>query len=145
MWKIRLYFLVLSVVFLYVMIPNFWSPLILSHYLPTSLLMKHYLYALTSSIVVHQLLSFLFQRTFLLSFIGNSHQVSVIQFQWDYASQIGGVSMGSSLSPILVNIFVGFHERLLFEKFPKPFIYLRYVDDTFVSFSSRNDALLFFH
>ena len=54
-------------------------------------------------------------------------------------------SMGSPLGPVLANIFVGFHESLLFEKFPKPFIYLRYVDDTLVSFSSRNDALLFFH
>ena len=53
--------------------------------------------------------------------------------------------MGYPLGPILANIFVGFHERLLFEKFPKPFIYLRYVDDTFVSLSSRNDALLFFN
>ena len=59
--------------------------------------------------------------------------------------QVDGISMGSPLGPILANIFVGFHERLLFEKFPKPFIYLRYVDDTFVTFSSRNDALLFFH
>ena len=52
--------------------------------------------------------------------------------------------MGSPLDPILANIFVGFQERHLFEKFPKHFIYLRYVDDTFVSFRSRNDALLFF-
>ena len=33
----------------------------------------------------------------------------------------------------------------MFEQFPNPFIYLRYVDDTFVSFSSRNEALKFFH
>ena len=36
--------------------------------------------------------------------------------------QIEGVSMGSSLGPILTNIFVGFQERRLFDKFPKPFI-----------------------
>ena len=59
--------------------------------------------------------------------------------------QIDGISMGSLLGPILANIFVGFHERLLFEKFPKPFIYLRYVDNTFVCFSSRSEALKFFH
>ena len=59
--------------------------------------------------------------------------------------QIDGISMGSRLGPILANVFVGFHERLLFEKFPKPFFYLRYVDDTFLTFSSRNDALSFFH
>ena len=43
--------------------------------------------------------------------------------------QIEGVSMGSPLAPILANIFVGFQERHLFEKFRKPFIYLRYMDD----------------
>ena len=58
--------------------------------------------------------------------------------------QIEGVSMGSPLGSILANIFVGFHERRLFDRFPKPFIYLRYVDDTFVSFTSHSDALVFF-
>ena len=57
--------------------------------------------------------------------------------------QIEGVSMGSPLAPILANIFVGFHERRLFDRFLKPFTYLRYVDDTFVSFKSRSDALTF--
>ena len=57
---------------------------------------------------------------------------------------IEGVSIGSPLGPFLANIFVGFHERRLFDRFPKPFIYLRYVDDTFVSFKSRGDALVFF-
>ena len=58
--------------------------------------------------------------------------------------QIDGVSMGCPFGPILANIFVGFQETHLFDRFPKPFIYLRYVDDTFVSFRSRNDALSFF-
>ena len=51
--------------------------------------------------------------------------------------------MGSPLFPILANIFVIFYERFLFDRFPKPSIYLRYVDDTFTC--SRNEALLFFH
>ena len=59
--------------------------------------------------------------------------------------QMDGISMGSPLGLILANIFVGFHERLLFETFPKPCIYLLYVDNTFGSFSSRNEALIFFH
>ena len=59
--------------------------------------------------------------------------------------QIDGISMGSPLGPILANIFLGFHERQLLKKFPKPFIYWCYVDDTFVSFSSRSEALNFFH
>ena len=59
--------------------------------------------------------------------------------------QIDGISMGSPRGPILANIFVGFHQRLLFEKFPKPFNNVRYVDDIFVCFSSHNEALKFFH
>ena len=58
--------------------------------------------------------------------------------------QIEGVSMGSPLGAILGNIFVEFHERRLFDRFPKPFIYLRYVHDTFVSLSSRSDAFVLF-
>ena len=53
--------------------------------------------------------------------------------------------MDSPLGPILANIFVRFEERHLFERFSKPFIYLRYVDNTFSSFRSPNDALLFFN
>ena len=52
--------------------------------------------------------------------------------------------MDFSLGPIFANIFVGFYEKLLFDRFPKPYIYLCYVDDTFVYFSSRNEALSFF-
>ena len=58
--------------------------------------------------------------------------------------QVDGFSMGSPLGPILTNIFVGFYEKLVFEMFPKPYIYLRYVDDTFTCFYSRNEALSFF-
>ena len=60
-----------------------------------------------------------------------SKSVSFIFKEVSYR-QIDGTSMGSPLRPILANIFVGFHERLLFKKFPKSFIYLHYVDDTFV-------------
>ena len=55
--------------------------------------------------------------------------------------QVEGISMGSPLA----NMFIGFYERLLFDWFPKPYIYLCYVDYTFACFSSRNEALLFFH
>ena len=33
--------------------------------------------------------------------------------------QVDGISMGSPLGPILANIFVGFYEKLLFDRFPK--------------------------
>ena len=59
--------------------------------------------------------------------------------------QVDGILMGSPLGPILANIFVGFYEKLLFARFPKPYIHLRYVDNTFACFSSCNEALSFFH
>ena len=52
--------------------------------------------------------------------------------------------MGSPLGPILENIFVGIFEKLLFDRFPKPYIYLRYVGHTFACFCSHNEALSFF-
>ena len=51
--------------------------------------------------------------------------------------QVDGISMGFLLGPILANIFVGFYEKLLFDRFPKPYIYLRYVEDNFACFSYR--------
>ena len=44
--------------------------------------------------------------------------------------QVEGISMGSPMDPILANIFEGFYEKLLFDRFPKPYIYLCYMDDT---------------
>ena len=52
--------------------------------------------------------------------------------------------MASTLGLILANIFVGFYEKLLFDRFPKPYIYLYYMADTFAYFSSCNEALSFF-
>ena len=53
--------------------------------------------------------------------------------------------MASTLGPILTNIFVGFNEKLLFNRFPRPYIHFRYVGDTFACFSSRNETLSLFH
>ena len=53
--------------------------------------------------------------------------------------------MGSPLGPILTNIFVWFYEKLLFDRFPKPYIYLRYMDNIFACFCSSNEALSFFY
>ena len=59
--------------------------------------------------------------------------------------QVDVILIGSPWGPILANIFVGFYEKLLFDRFPRPYIDLRYVDDTFPYFSSCNEALSFFH
>ena len=54
--------------------------------------------------------------------------------------QLHGVAMGSPLGPALAKIFVGFHESRLFDNTVKPGVYFRYVDDTFVVFSSELDC-----
>lgn len=53
------------------------------------------------------------------------------------------VLMGSSLGPVLANIFVGFYESFLFKKCHKPHVYLHSVDDMFPIFDSINDAMVF--
>ena len=106
--------------------------------------MRQYLYALTFCTAAHLLPLLLFLRMFSLNWWTLPQSPVSFSFNETMFRQIEGVSMGSPLGPILANIFVGFHERRLFDRFPKPFIYLRYVDDTFVSFKSRSDALVFF-
>lgn len=58
-------------------------------------------------------------------------------------AQIDGVLMGSPLSLVLANNFVGFYESLLFEKCCTPYVYLHYADDTFSIFDSINDTTAF--
>ena len=52
--------------------------------------------------------------------------------------------MGSPLGPALANIFVGYNENKLFTSMEKPFLYTRYVDDTFAIFRSEAEADKFF-
>lgn len=54
--------------------------------------------------------------------------------------QIDGVAMGSPLGPSLANIFVGFHEALLFSRINRPPMYHCYVDDTFFLFNDEGEA-----
>ena len=55
--------------------------------------------------------------------------------------------MDSPFSPLLVNLFMGHHEKLWLENWQgsEVLFYRRYVDDTFCLFLSENDALLFFN
>ena len=57
--------------------------------------------------------------------------------------QIDGAAMGSPLSVALANIFVGYHESKLFGSTTKPFLYHRYVDDTFAIFGSKDKCTSF--
>ena len=51
--------------------------------------------------------------------------------------------VGSPLSVALANIFVGYHENKLFESTTKPFLYHRYVDDTFAIFGPEDECTSF--
>ena len=53
--------------------------------------------------------------------------------------------MGSPLAPVLVNIFMGFHESKWLNKYnlSKPKFYLRYVDDILAAFDNEQDSLNF--
>ena len=59
--------------------------------------------------------------------------------------QINGLGMGSILSSILANIFVGYHEKKLFSSNCEyiPEIYFRYVDDSFAVFFDINHCSSF--
>ena len=57
-----------------------------------------------------------------------------LSFSDNMYRKVDGISMGSSLGPILANISVGFYEKLFFDRFPKSYIYLLYVDDTYAVF-----------
>ena len=50
--------------------------------------------------------------------------------------QINGVAMGNPLGVPLANIFVGCHESKPFKSTTKPFLYHRYVNDTYAIFGS---------
>ena len=59
--------------------------------------------------------------------------------------QINGVAMGFPLVPSLVNIFVGSLKKVLFSNLPKPVVYYRYVDGTFVRFNAESEREIFFN
>ena len=66
---------------------------------------------------------------------------SLVLFDGEYYKQIDGVAMGSSLGPIFANIFLSCYEQIRLRNCPcelKPFIYKRYVDDTFLLFRSKD-------
>ena len=53
--------------------------------------------------------------------------------------------MGSSLGPVLANIFVGYNEKKLFDFLVKPRSYKRCVGDTFANFKNEAEYNEFFN
>ena len=57
------------------------------------------------------------------------------------SNQIDGVAIGSPLSPVLPNIFMGFYKYNSLNEYNlnKPNFYLRYVDDILPAFDNEQD------
>ena len=71
---------------------------------------------------------------------------SLLIFNGKYYVQRDGVAMGSPLGPTLANVFLCYWEEIWLQKCPKrfaPMYYKRYVDDTFVLFSSEDHVKKF--
>ena len=69
-------------------------------------------------------------------------------FEANFYDQIGGVAMGSPLGPVLVNLFMGYHEQKWLQSFEECelILYRGYVDDIICIFKSESDTdkFLFF-
>ena len=66
-------------------------------------------------------------------------------FNSEFYNQMDGVIMGSSLTPVLANIFMGFYESKWLNEYNlyKPKFYLGYVNDILAVFDNEQDSLSF--
>ena len=66
-------------------------------------------------------------------------------FNCKFYNQTDGVALGSPLSPVLANIFMGFHKSKWLNEYNlnKSKFYLRYVDDMLSAFDNEQDSLNF--
>ena len=78
-----------------------------------------------------------FSKSQFKSLLQLSTQTSTFFFNGTLYEQIDGVAMGSPCGPTLANAFLCHFEKIWLEDCPsdfKPYIYRRYVDDTFLMF-----------
>ena len=82
-----------------------------------------------------------FTRMEFRTFLQFAVKDNLILFNGKYYIQIDGVAMGSPLGPTLANVFLCYWEEIWLDKCPtqfRPLYYRRYVDDTFLLFSSQS-------
>ena len=53
--------------------------------------------------------------------------------------QVDGVAMGSPLGVLFANFYMGTIEERVFSAMPHPWLYYRYIDDTFVSIEDEKE------
>ena len=53
--------------------------------------------------------------------------------------QIDGIAMGSPLGVLFANFYMGIVEQKVFSRIPRPNLYVRYVDDTFVNVADEDE------
>ena len=84
---------------------------------------------------------FLLKKTFLFP-TSKTHFLLSSKFY----NQIDRVAMGSPLTPILANIFMGFYESKWLNEYNlnKPNFYLRSVGDILAAFEKEQHSLIFF-
>ena len=97
--------------------------------------------SICSDFVVHQLLSFLFQKIFSLSWWKLPQSLCHLASMKLCIARLTVLVWVLLLAPFWRTFLLGFMKDYCLKSFLSP---LRYVDDTFVSFSLRTDALSFF-
>ena len=78
-----------------------------------------------------------FPEEVFIELMGTATRSVDFSFNNEMYQQRDGVAMDSPLGPALADIFVGFHEKRLFDCDQKPGVYFRYVDDTYSFIHSR--------
>ena len=87
-----------------------------------------------------------FDRALFAKVLQNCTKNNVFLFNEECYRQIDGAPMGGCISPLLADIFLGYHEQIWFNNCPsefKPVYFKRYVDDTFLLFRSSTHINLF--
>ena len=56
--------------------------------------------------------------------------------------QVDGVAMGSPLGVLFANFYMGTVEERVFSSIPRPHLYFRYIDDTFVAVQSEDELTI---